>query len=141
MGIVIDSYQFAHSDHNSMAKPIIYCHPSKEIYEQAISLNISLAVELKRQGTAMMRTMRMEQDILKVLNAIPENSIIKDFDVMFHPDYQIDVIKTMENAYRKRQFSLIWPGRYEDGKLYYAEEGYKDYKIFEISNYDITVVI
>ena len=141
MGIVVDSYQFTHSDHGSMAKPIIYCNPSKEIYGQAISINIPLAIELKKQGTAMMRTMRMEQDILKVLNAIPENSIIKDFDVMFHPDYQIDVIKTLGNIYRKRPFSVIWSGRYEEGKLYYAEEGYKDYKTFEISDYDITVVI
>ncbi len=141
MGIVVDSYQFTHLDYSSMAKPIIYCHPSKEIYDQAISLNVPLAMELKKQGTAMMRTMRMEQNIIKVLSAIPENSIIKDFDVMFHPDYQIDVVKMLGNVYRKRQFTVIWPGRYEDGKLYYAEEGYKDYKSFEISNYDITVVI
>ena len=141
MGIVVDSYKFAHSDHNSMIKPIIFCQPSKEICEQAIPLNIPLAVELKKQGTPMMRTIRMEQNIIKVLNAFPENSIIKDFDVMFNPNYQIDVIKTLGNVYRKRQFSVIWPGRYEDGKLYYAEEGYKDYKSFEISNYDITVVI
>ena len=28
----------------------------------------------------------------------------------------------------------------EDGKLIYAEEGYPDYKVYEIANYDITCV-
>ena len=29
---------------------------------------------------------------------------------------------------------------FEDGKLVYAEEGYPDYKVYEIANYDITCV-
>lgn len=141
MGIVIDSYKLARLDRASLAKPLVYCEPEQEIIEKAVSINLPMAEELQKQSTAMMRTMRMEQDLLNVLKDIPEDSVLKDFDVMFNPEYQMDVLKILINIYRKKHFSVIWPGRYEDGKLYYAEEGYKDYKVFEISDYDITVVI
>ncbi len=141
MGIVIDSYKFARMDVAGMSKPIIYCNPEKEMIERAVAVNIPMAKELQKQGTSMMRTMRMEQNLLSVLATMAENPVIKDFDVMFNPDYQMDVIKILINVYRKKAFSVIWPGRYEDGKLYYAEEGYSDYKTFNVNDYDITVVI
>ena len=141
MGIVIDAFRFNRLDKTGMAKPIVYCNPEEDLIDKSVPINIPLAKELQKQGTAMMRTMRMEQNLTSVLNTLPDNSVIRDFDVMFNPEYQMDIIKAFINVYRKKSFSVIWPGRYEEGKLYYAEESYKDYKVFEISNYDITVVI
>ena len=46
-----------------------------------------------------------------------------------------------EAVCKKKPFRVIWPGRYEDGKLYYAEEGYRDYKTYDVANYDVTVII
>ena len=83
----------------------------------------------------------MESNLCQVLNTIGEAPVIKEFDVMFNPSYDLDVIKTLINLCRKKQFSVIWPGKYENGKLYYAEEGYKDYKVYNIEDYDITVVV
>lgn len=89
----------------------------------------------------MMRTMRLENNLLDVIGNLGENPLIKDIDVLFNPAYQTDVLKSLINVCRKKQFRVIWPGRYKDGRLYYAEEGYRDYKVYEIANYDVTVVI
>lgn len=141
MGIIIDSYKYDRMDKASMAKPIVFCNPGEEMIDKAIAINIPMAEELQKQGSVMMRTMRMEQDLINVLSSVSEEPVIKDFDVMFNPEYQVDVIKVFMNVYRKKAFSVIWAGRYEDGKLYYAEEGYRDYKVFDVNDYDITVVI
>ena len=141
MGDIIKSYQFSEDSAVNMMKPIVFCNCPKEIEADAVSINIALAKELQKQSSAMLRTMRLEKCLQDVIESLGEKPVIKDFDVLFNPAYQTDVIKALINVCRKRQFSAIWPGRYEDGRLYYAEEEYEDYKVYEISNYDITVII
>ena len=85
--------------------------------------------------------LRIEQCLQKVLEELPKGAIIKDFDVMFHPDYEIDVLRILLSQVRIRPFSVLWPGRLEGRELIYAEEGFRDYKVFDISNYDVTCVI
>ena len=83
----------------------------------------------------------MENNLLQVLNMLGETPVISEFDVLFNPAYKLDVIKMLINVCRKKQFAVIWPGRSENGKLYYAEDGYKDYKVYNIEDYDITVIV
>jgi hypothetical protein len=44
-------------------------------------------------------------------------------------------------ARKRKRYSVIWPGKCENGKLIYGEEGYPDYRTYDIENYDITCVI
>lgn len=141
MGDVIKAYQVNQADIANMMKPIIYCSPPKEIEESAQSVNIQIAKELQKQSSVMMRTMKLESIVQEVIELMGDDPVIKDFDVLFNPSYQTDVLKALVNVCRKKQFSVIWPGRYEDNHLYYAEEGYQDYKVYEISNYDVTVIV
>lgn len=141
MGNIIKVFQFNSNETANLMKPIIFCSPPKEIEDLAVSINIPLAKEFQKQSSTMMRTMRLENNLQIVLETLGDNPVIKDFDVLFNPSYQTDVIKSLINVYRRKKFCAIWPGRYENGRLYYAEEGYQDYKIYDIANYDITVVI
>lgn len=86
------------------------------------------------------RSMKLEQIFNSVLDKYPDGVTIKDIDVLFNPEYKVDVLKILIAARKRKRYSVIWPGRYEDGKLIYAEEGYPDYKVYEIANYDITCV-
>lgn len=104
------------------------------------SMNKELAERLIRIKPER-RTLQLEKCFISLLNAHPEVSIIKDIDVMFNPAYKIDVMKLLSSAYNRRQFSLVWPGIYADGKLIYSEEGYSDYRVYEIKDYDIMCVI
>jgi hypothetical protein len=85
--------------------------------------------------------MQLETCFFRVLETVPGGSAIKDIDVMFNPDYKVDVLKILIAANKRKQFNLIWPGDYEDGKLIYSKEGYPDYRVFEISDYDILCVL
>lgn len=141
MGEVLKTYQFEACEKSSLMKPIIFCNPSKELEAQAVSVSIPLAKEFQKQGSAMMRTMRLENNLLEVIGKLGEDPVIKDIDVLFNPAYQTDVLKSLINVCRKKQFRLIWPGRFEDGRLYYAEEGYRDYKTYDVANYDVTIIV
>ncbi len=139
MGVVIKAWDLPALERSGMARLVIFCHPDEALEEQAVPINIEMAKKLSAVKPNR-RTLRMEQCFQQVLDALPDDVIIKDFDVMFNPDYAVDVLQIICSAARTKPFRMIWPGRCEDGRLIYAEEGYRDYKVFEISKYDVTVV-
>ncbi len=140
MGVIIKARDLPALERSGMARPILYCYPDKALEEQAVPINVEMAKKLSAVKPNR-RTMRMEQCFQQVLSGLPDNVVIRDFDVMFNPDYAVDVLKIMSSAAKVKAFRVIWPGRCEDGRLIYAEEGYRDYKVFEISKYDVTVVV
>ena len=140
MGIKISYKSYFADNQEQYFKPVIYCNPTDKEESQAVSLNVQLAEKLSKIKPQM-RTMRIENCFNQILAVLPENTILKDYDVLFCPDYRIDVMKVLISACKKKPFQIIWPGKYEDGVLYYAEEGYKDFKTYSIEEYDITCVI
>ena len=140
MGIVISKRDLSTIDKTRLMRPLIYCNSDKEIEERAVSLNVPLAKKLVAIDPKR-RTLRMDRCIQQVLGGLSADAIIKDFDVLFNPEYEVDILRILIAQYRIKPFDVIWPGRYENGKLIYAEEEYRDYKIFEINKYDITCVV
>lgn len=140
MGVIIKARDLPALERSGMARPVFYCHFDKALEEQAVPINVEMAKKLSAIKPNR-RTMRMEQCFQQVLSTLPDDVIIKDFDVMFNPDYEVDVLRIMCSAAKAKSFQALWPGKCEDGRLFYAEEGYRDYKVFEISKYDVTVVV
>ena len=60
---------------------------------------------------------------------------------MFNPDYKVDVLRIMADACKRKTFSIIWPGKCEDGRLFYAEDGSPDFKAFSVEDYDVTCIV
>ena len=106
----------------------------------AVSINKPLAEKLIKLKPSR-RTMQLEKCFNEIISSLPEGAVIKDFDVMFNPDYKVDVMKILIAANKQKPISVIWPGRYSDGKLLYSEESLPDYKVYEISAYDIYCVV
>jgi hypothetical protein len=140
MGVIIKERDFYSEKQEGLMKPIIYCASIDKVEKKAVSINVNLAEKLMKFQPNR-RTMQLEQCFNQVLNTLPDEVTIKDFDVMFNPKYQVDIIKIMITTYRKKPFSIIWPGKFVDGKLVYAEEGYSDYKVFNVENYDVTCIV
>lgn len=140
MGAIIQARTFSSEEQAGLLKPIIYCCPCGDLENEAVSINMILSEKLiKYQPNR--RTMRLEQCFGQVIDTLNDGAVIKDFDVMFNPEYQVDLLRIMIVACRKKTFSIIWPGKYEDGKLFYAEEGFPDYKVFNIEDYDVSCIV
>lgn len=121
-------------------KPIIFCGSDEELEKNAVALNVSIAEKLINAKPSR-RSFRLPSIIDSIIAELPENSTIKDFDVLFNPDYQIDVLQLLIAACRKKEFAILWPGTYSDGKLMYAETGYSDFKIYDLDKYDVTCIV
>lgn len=138
MGIVINHQKV--SNYLSFDRLKIYSGRSALFSSEAVSINKFIAsklIEIKPNQ----RTIQLEKCFMKVLNGLPDQPVIKDIDVLFNPAYKVDVMKMLASAYKQKKFSLVWPGTYADGKLIYSEEGYPDYRVYEIKDYDIMYVI
>ena len=138
MGTVIELNSLPNED-AMLSRLLIYMKVIKKINEpKSVSKPLAealLACKPKR------RSMKLEQIFNNVLDTLPDGVVIKDIDVMFNPDYKVDVLKILMASRKRKRYSVIWPGRCEDGKLIYGEEGFPDYKTYNIENYDITCVI
>ncbi len=140
MGKIIHLLSITGSDYTDLPKPVIYCYQDKEMIDGAVPINFALAAKLSTLKPNR-RSMRLAACFEEILKTLPDNAVIKDFDVMFNPNYKVDVLKIMVDACKRKPFSIIWPGKCEDGRLFYAEDGYPDFKTFSIEEYDVTCII
>ena len=138
MGLIVNKTQLSTSNQPNCL--LIYDTEKSELVNNSFSMNKALARELVTLKPSR-RTMQLEKCFVKVLESLPEQPIIKDIDVLFNPAYKVDVMKMLVSAYKQKKFSLVWPGTFSDGKLIYSEEGYPDYRVYEIKDYDIMYVI
>ena len=116
------------SDHSRL---LVYWSRMRELSSQPVSVSKPLSEKLQ-DVSPRSRTMRLASCFQSVLAQYPDNVVIKDIDVMFNPTYQVDVLKILTEARKSKPYSVIWPGRYENGTLYYSEQGYPDYKAYEV---------
>lgn len=137
MGTVIEIHQVP-DEEVMISRLLVYFKAIKKMTEPK-SVGKELADELLACKPNR-RSMKLEQIFNTVLDRYPDGVTIKDIDVMFNPDYKVDVLKILIAARKRKRYSVIWPGRLEDGKLIYGEEGYSDYRVYKIADYDITCV-
>jgi hypothetical protein len=119
---------------------IIYDQKVKELPSPAISISKELSKCLLAIPPKS-RTMRLSASFKHILAEYQEPVIIQDIDVMFNPAYKVDVLRILTEVRKAKCYSTIWPGRIERGLLIYSEEGYPDYRVFKIADYDVTCVI
>lgn len=140
MGYCITVAQYESISEKDLLQPIVFTKNNCSLQKQAISLNVMLAKELIKYNEVD-RSTHIAECLLQLVQTLPKNSIIKDFDVLFNPAYAIDVLQILVLTCKQCNFKVIWPGTYKDGKLVYAEANSVDYKVYKIDDYDITCVI
>lgn len=140
MGKIIKLRDLSAAGRNAIQRPIIYCNPEAEMDGCAISVNVALAKKLL-ETKPNRRAIRLEQCFAEVINPLPDDSVVKDFDVMFNPDYEVDVLHILSSVGKSKMYRVLWPGKCDGARLIYAEEGYRDYKVYEIEQYDVTCVV
>lgn len=66
--------------------------------------------------------------------------IVDNIDILFNPEYNIDILGYFIQLARNRKLIIIWPGEYVSNSLIYASPEYEDYKKYLIRNYDVICV-
>lgn len=140
MGRAIPARQFLLHRDRSYARPLFFCREIDGVTDEAQTIDVVLSRRLVDVPPAM-RSIRLADCLNGVLDSLPDDVVIRDFDVLFNPAYKVDVVQLLADAYRRHRFDLVWPGGFDRKQtLTYAEEGYPDYRTYDIRRYDITCV-
>lgn len=134
MGKVIKAHQL--SPTSKSGRLVVYVNPSEDIVKASISVGKKIAMALMHIEPHR-RAKELDGVWRGVIASLPNGMAVRDIDVLFNPAYEIDVLRLLETSYRRKPYSIIWPGRYACGKLTYSEAGYDDYQEYDISDYDI----
>lgn len=62
-------------------------------------------------------------------------------DILFSPEYELDVIKLLLQLGRNQRFYLQWPGEISGEKLIYSEPGRFDFKEYNVKDYVDTYIV
>ncbi len=110
-----------------------------DIFDETISLNIMLAQIIVKFNIDD-RLEMVHQEAISILTQSTAPIILKDFEMLFDPRYNIDVLRLITEVSRKRKIIAIWPGVLDKDNLVYADAESPDYQVFNINNYDIICV-
>ena len=130
---------------NKLMFPIIFCIDKTKISKYIkgytfLSLNEILAKRLLPYAQDK-RKLFVIDELNRIVHSIEGPLLIEDFEILFDPDYQIDVLKTFILLNREKKIAVLWPGKFEKGKLKFAKPEYKDYKSYNINDYDMTCIV
>jgi superoxide dismutase len=87
------------------------------------------------------RKMFVVDELNKIIDSAVSPLLISDFEMLFNPEYQIDVLKLFIMLNRRKKLAIVWCGEFEEGKLRFSEIDYLDYSSYDVIDYDITCII
>ncbi|MEH7239093.1 BREX-3 system P-loop-containing protein BrxF [Bacillus sp. JJ1562] len=145
MGYIIRISSLTIDSMNKLMTPIIFCVNKKKVLSitkgyNILSINEVLAKKLINYEQKK-RKLFVIEEINNIVDSVGEPLLITDFEILFNPEFQINVLKLFINASRRKKILILWPGMYDNGKLKFAEVGYKDYFSYNIEDYDISCII
>ncbi len=125
--------------------PIVFCVNRTDVIPYTkgyttLSINKILSNRLLSYNKEK-RYLYVADELNSIVDSIQGPLMITDFEILFDPQYQIDVLKSFIMINRKMETIVLWPGKYEENKLKFAEPGYEDYKSYDIGDYDITCLV
>ena len=106
---------------------------------QRLSVNKELSKALL-EFSSNERPMQVEE-LLKGLFVKCDACLVTDFEMLFDPRYEIDVVKFFCEQARKKNIAIRWPGDFTGTKLTYAEPGDPDYHEYYCDSYQMRIVV
>ncbi|GHU72818.1 hypothetical protein FACS189450_11320 [Spirochaetia bacterium] len=126
MGTVVKISSFTREILAKTNIPVVFCSLSpaterllNEGIHQKVSLNLPLAKALVAQDENS-RLLHVADEVLKIIpTGVPV--YLTDFEMLFDPRYQLDILRLFYDISRKVRLAVQWPGTLESNTLYYAE--------------------
>lgn len=146
LGSVLKSVQLTAELLKKATIPIILCAYSARIAQlidngryNNINLNIELAEALLRLPPSQ-RSKRANDEIMNLISKCSDSILLTDYEILFDPRYDLDVIKVFNEISRRQKVVVKWRGTFNGNYLEYATPEHQDYHSFRIADYDIICV-
>ena len=113
----------------------------KEIKDLSIiNLGLDLSLVLKEHPVESRNSKVIDELNNIFARAQTEHILVKNLDMLFNPEYKLNVLKYFINLSRNRLIFLEWPGKLKNRELEYSEINYSDYQKYNIDNYKIALI-
>lgn len=142
MGILCDLNNVKDNMKTYNKYPVISCIGYDKTIEYFNSYtHVSLGQELSQRLLKYDRGKRREM-IFEELNKIISNNkskniLVSEIDMLFNPDYDIDILRFFINVNRTKNLVVIWSGKVNKNQLIYSESKYRDYQSYDVTGFDI----
>lgn len=77
----------------------------------------------------------------KLITTKGREIVLTNFEILFDPAYRLDVMKFLEKLNNRVKVVAVWPGTFKDNLLIYSEPQYEDYAKYNLSDYNITLIV
>ncbi|PEK99500.1 BREX-3 system P-loop-containing protein BrxF [Bacillus sp. AFS017336] len=108
---------------------------NKEI--QVVNVNLLLS-ELLLTISKKQYSLFVDEFLRKVFIDKEKIYVLDRINVLFDTSLQTNPVRLMENISKQHQLVVVWPGKYENGELIYAEQSHPEY--FTCSNFEGKVI-
>lgn len=97
---------------------------------EVVNLNLFLSERLL--GTSKNTYPLLVEELLQErMNDSQRIYLLNYIDILFDPLLKTNPIRLLENLSKRNKIIAVWPGRYIDEKLIYAESGHPEYFVAE----------
>ncbi|MDD4496022.1 MAG: BREX-3 system P-loop-containing protein BrxF [Eubacteriales bacterium] len=116
--------------------------PNVTVPVNASVVNVGLLLgermfRLKTEGSPNSITRELDD----ILGEEHRDILLKNTDILFSPEYGLDVIKLLLQLGRNQRFYLPWPGELVGERLTYSEPSRFDFKEYNVKDYVDTYVV
>jgi len=142
MGYFYDSSKVNIQKLHDVKMPVIFVGSSSRLISEncdKLSLNILLAEKLALIQPQN-RPMQIMDETKAILYSNTKPLLLDRYEMLFAPDYQLNVLKIFMDLARFRPLFVTWPGKLNNNALIYAEPGDPEYRNYRIADYDVIVI-
>ena len=127
--------------YNEYSRGLFISLDEKKIPKDQLIVNLG-----KRMSEELMRFSVNERKekagyVLEEIAAPYKGLTLVCIEVLFTPYLSLDVIGVLTSLCRNRKICVVWPGKIEDGKAYYAEPDIPEYYECDLSRFQETFII
>ena len=116
--------------------------PNVTVPVSATFVNIGLTLgEKMYKAKADGSPVNIANELDAILGEEKRDITLANTDILFSPEYELDVIKLLLQVGRNQKLYIQWPGEINGEKLTYSEPGRFDFKEYNIKDYVDTYVI
>lgn len=126
---------------NEYNYPIISCISKETISckfleHKELSIGEKLSSELRKYNKDE-RNSLVYQKVEEIVKESTEKLILTNLDILFNPDYKLDILRLVVQLSKNKNLIIEWPGIYDNESLIYSKPEYLDYRRYLIKDYDI----
>jgi len=116
--------------------------PKLAVPVNATFVNIGLMLsERMYKAKAEGSSVNISDELDAILGEEQSDITLENTDIIFSPEYELDVIKLLLQVGRNQRLYIQWPGEVAGEKLTYSEPGRFDFKEYNIKDYVDTYVV